>query len=75
MICMSLWRKPIVAVVGALVVLAGVVMLVTPGPGLLTIAAGLAIWASEYPWAAALLERVRARLRHSLEKIDPREKR
>lgn len=42
--------------------LAGVVMLVIPGPGLVTIAAGLAIWATEYVWAKRLLQHVRERI-------------
>jgi uncharacterized protein (TIGR02611 family) len=49
--------------VGLIVVLAGVVMLVTPGPGLLGIAAGLAILASEYTWAERLLRRIRDRIK------------
>jgi uncharacterized protein (TIGR02611 family) len=40
-----------VTVAGPLVVLAGVAMLVLPGPGLVVIAAGLAVLALEYPWA------------------------
>lgn len=48
--------------VGFLLVLAGLVMWVLPGPGLLTIAAGLLVLSRDFPWAARLLERVRARL-------------
>jgi uncharacterized protein (TIGR02611 family) len=40
-----------VTVAGPLVVLAGVAMLVLPGPGLVVIAAGVALLALEYPWA------------------------
>jgi len=47
---------------GFLLVLAGLVMWVLPGPGLLTIAAGLLVLSRDFPWAARLLERVRARL-------------
>jgi len=47
---------------GSLLVLAGLVMWVLPGPGLLTIAAGLLVLSRDFPWAARLLERVRARL-------------
>jgi uncharacterized protein (TIGR02611 family) len=36
--------------------LAGIVMLVFPGPGLVTIAAGLAILAREFQWARTLLD-------------------
>lgn len=44
-----------VTVTGPVVVLAGVAMLVLPGPGLVVIAAGLALLALEYPWARHLL--------------------
>jgi hypothetical protein len=37
----------------------GIVMLALPGPGLLTIAAGLAMLAGEFPWARRLLDQVR----------------
>jgi uncharacterized protein (TIGR02611 family) len=39
---------------------AGVAMLALPGPGWLTIAAGLAVLASEFPWARRLLDRLKA---------------
>jgi uncharacterized protein (TIGR02611 family) len=45
------------AIFGFLVVLLGLVMLVTPGPGLLVIAVGLGILALEFAWAERLLER------------------
>jgi uncharacterized protein (TIGR02611 family) len=59
---MNMWRKPAITIAGGVMVLIGIVLLVIPGPGLLTIAAGVAIWATEYAWAARLLQRVRARL-------------
>jgi uncharacterized protein (TIGR02611 family) len=39
---------------------AGVTMLVLPGPGWLTIVAGLAILAREFEWARRLLNRLKA---------------
>lgn len=59
---MQFLKKPTITLVGALLVLAGVIMLVTPGPGLVVIAAGLAVWATEYAFARRWLEHVRARL-------------
>ncbi len=53
-------RKIAVTVVGGAVVLGGAVLLVLPGPGLLVIAAGLALLATQYVWAQRLLKRVRA---------------
>ena len=37
----------------------GVVMLVTPGPGLLSIAAGVALLANDYDWARSWRDRLR----------------
>lgn len=51
-----------VAVAGSLLVVAGLVMLVTPGPGLLAIVAGLALLAREFQWARRLLDRARRRV-------------
>ena len=50
-----------VAAVGFVVLTIGLVMLVTPGPGLLVIIGGLAILAHEFSWAATALERAKAR--------------
>ncbi len=52
-------RKLIVGVLGGTVVLIGVIMLVTPGPGLVVIPLGLAILATEFVFAARLLRRMR----------------
>lgn len=49
-------------ILGIIVLLAGLVMLPLPGPGMLTIAAGLALLASDVPFARRLLERVRRKL-------------
>jgi len=45
-----------VTIAGFAVVLAGVAMLVLPGPGIVVIIAGLAILATEYVWAQRLLK-------------------
>ena len=50
-----------VAAVGFAVLAVGLVMLITPGPGLLVIIAGLAILAHEFSWAATALEKVKER--------------
>jgi len=47
-------------VAGFALLLAGVAMLALPGPGWLTIAAGLALLASEFAWARNLLNRLKA---------------
>jgi len=51
---------------GFLLLAAGIAMIALPGPGWLTIAAGLAILAGEFIWARRLLDRLKyqvARLR------------
>jgi uncharacterized protein (TIGR02611 family) len=52
---------------GFTLLLLGIVMLVTPGPGWLTILLGLALLAAEFVWAQRLLNRLKTegqRLRH-----------
>ncbi|WP_235834186.1 PGPGW domain-containing protein [Actinomadura logoneensis] len=53
------WRGGVLLVGGA-VLAAGVVMMVTPGPGILGIVLGLAILATEFAWAQSALHRARA---------------
>jgi tellurite resistance protein TerC len=52
-------RRIVVGVVGATVLLIGVVMLVTPGPALVVIPVGLAILSLEFAWARAWLRHLR----------------
>jgi len=47
-------------VAGFFLLAAGVMMLVLPGPGWVTIFAGLALLASEFEWAQRLLDRLKA---------------
>jgi uncharacterized protein (TIGR02611 family) len=44
---------------GGVLLLAGIAMLVLPGPGWLTIAAGLAILATEFAWARRALDQLK----------------
>jgi uncharacterized protein (TIGR02611 family) len=46
-------------VVGFVLLIAGAAMVVLPGPGWLTIAAGLAMLAGEFPWARRALDRLK----------------
>jgi len=50
-------RRIVVLVTGSTVVIVGVLMIVTPGPAILVIPAGLAILATEFIWARRLLRR------------------
>ncbi|HET8740085.1 MAG TPA: PGPGW domain-containing protein [Acidimicrobiia bacterium] len=48
---------------GTGLVLLGLILLVLPGPGILTMAAGLAVLATEFEWARNLLDWMKARYR------------
>jgi uncharacterized protein (TIGR02611 family) len=48
-------KRVAVTIAGFAVVLAGLAMLILPGPGIVVILAGLAILATEYVWAQRLL--------------------
>jgi uncharacterized protein (TIGR02611 family) len=52
-------RRVVAAVVGFTLLLAGIVMLVTPGPGWLVILLGLSALAAEFVWARRLLDRLK----------------
>jgi len=56
-------RRLILLVVGTTVLLMGVVMILTPGPAIVVIPAGLGILGLEFAWARRLLRRIRLRLR------------
>ena len=47
---------------GFLLLAAGIAMIALPGPGWLTIAAGLAILAGEFIWARRLLDRLKSQV-------------
>ncbi len=55
----SLIRKAFVAVAGFTVLLAGIAMIVLPGPAVVVIPLGLAILATEFVWARSLLKKTR----------------
>lgn len=52
-------RRIVVGVVGATVLLLGLVMIVTPGPAIVVIPVGLAILSIEFTWARLWLKRLR----------------
>ena len=56
-------RKVVVAVIGGTVLLFGVAMLALPGPGWVTIFAGLALLATEFAWARWMLKHAQSRLK------------
>ena len=52
-------RRIVIGVVGATVVLIGLIMVVTPGPALIVIPVGLAILSIEFTWARMWLRKLR----------------
>lgn len=52
-------RRVFLIVAGFTLLLAGVVMLVTPGPGMLVIFLGLGLLAAEFVWARRLMDRIK----------------
>lgn len=62
-------RRLVVLVFGSTILLLGVVMLVTPGPGIVGILAGLTILATEFVWARTLLERAKDGAEHAKSKL------
>ena len=66
-------KKTLIGIVGGIVLLAGIAMIVLPGPAVIVIPAGLAILATEFEWAHRLKESMkdrfeRARARHRARK-------
>ena len=55
-------RRIAVLLAGITAVVGGMVLLVLPGPGLLAIAAGLSLLATEFLWARRLLQHLQGRL-------------
>ena len=58
---LSVIRKLAVGAAGGSVMAAGFIMLLIPGPGIVTILAGLAILATEFAAARRLLSKLRRR--------------
>ncbi len=52
-------RRVFLIIAGFTLLLAGGVMLVTPGPGMLAIFFGLGLLAAEFVWARRLMERIK----------------
>jgi tellurite resistance protein TerC len=61
-------RKVVIALVGGAVLLAGIVMIVLPGPAIVAIPAGLGILALEFEWAERWLAWARERSRSALDR-------
>lgn len=62
-------KRITVTVVGAALIVVGLVMLVVPGPGLLAILAGLAVLATEYAWARRALDETKRRTKGAARRL------
>lgn len=62
-------RRIVVAVMGLTVLLLGMVMIFTPGPGLLVILAGLAILGLEFEFARIWLRHLKEKSRQAASKL------
>jgi uncharacterized protein (TIGR02611 family) len=70
----GLLTKVVVTIIGLGVIGAGLVMLVTPGPGIVGIVVGLAILATEWAWAERWVDAMRAKAHEAAERtrqLDP----
>ena len=65
-------KKLVVSVIGATILIIGLVMLVMPGPGFLVIIIGLGILATEFVWASLLLEKAKNHYEKTKQKINNR---
>lgn len=75
---LALTTKLVVTAVGVLVICAGLVMMVAPGPGIVGVLVGLAILATEYDWAERWLRKAKEKAQQAkarAEAMDPRVRR
>lgn len=75
---LALVTKVVVGIVGMILLVAGIIMIVTPGPALVLIPLGLAVLSTEFAWARKALEKVRDKAVQAKEKAaaqDPRVRR
>jgi tellurite resistance protein TerC len=57
-------RRIIILVLGTSVIIVGIIMIVTPGPAIVVIPAGLAILATEFVWARIILKKFKHKFVH-----------
>jgi uncharacterized protein (TIGR02611 family) len=65
-------RRNAVAIVGGVVTVAGIAMLVLPGPAIVVIPLGLSILATEFVWARRYLRRCRVAIVRWKDKVKSR---
>jgi hypothetical protein len=62
-------KTVVVAVLGGLLTLAGIGLLVLPGPGFVLVAAGLAVLATRFTWAKKPLDYARVKAEQGVEEV------
>ena len=62
-------KTAVVAVLGGLLTLAGIALLVLPGPGFVLVAAGLAVLATRFPWARKPLDYAKDKAQQGVEEV------
>jgi uncharacterized protein (TIGR02611 family) len=62
-------KTVVVAVLGGLLTLAGIALLVLPGPGFVLVAAGLAVLATQFDWAKKPLDYAKQKAQDGLEEV------
>lgn len=61
-------KRIVVTIIGGTVLIFGMILIVTPGPAVLVIPAGLAILGTEYAWARRWLRKARAMAAQAISK-------
>jgi hypothetical protein len=62
-------KTVVIAVLGGLLTLAGIGLLVLPGPGFVLVAAGLAVLATRFSWAKKPLDHARDKAEQGIEEV------
>ena len=65
-------RRIVITVIGFTVVIIGVIMLFTPGPGMIVIPVGIGILGLEFLWARRLLTRMKEKAKSAIDSVTHR---
>ncbi|WOT03824.1 PGPGW domain-containing protein [Shewanella youngdeokensis] len=63
-------KKIVITIVGGLLTVAGVALILLPGPAWLLLPIGLAILSLEYPWARCWLKKSQKQMSSAARKLD-----
>src|SRR3954469_8746770 len=62
-------KTAVIAVLGGLLTLAGIALLVLPGPGFILVAAGLAVLATQFEWARKPLDYAKGKAQDGIHEV------